>query len=108
MTGLGFGVNPAGPHNDGCFMACFKVDAFRDLATFRSEVTEFAAYLKETPVAEGCDEVGAIFAVRPEEVTSETARRRSPVVATNVCWPRDRKHFGELPSETLHQVARAR
>jgi uncharacterized oxidoreductase len=43
LTGLGFGVNPAGPHNDGCFIACFKVEAFRDLATFRAEVTEFAA-----------------------------------------------------------------
>ena len=57
LTGLGFGVNPDGPHNDGCFIACFKVDAFRDLDMFRQEVTDFAAYLKATPPADGCDEV---------------------------------------------------
>ena len=26
LTGLGFGVEPTGRHNDGCFMAVFKVD----------------------------------------------------------------------------------
>ena len=31
LTGLGFGVEPTGRHNDGCFMAVFKVDAFRPL-----------------------------------------------------------------------------
>ena len=49
LTGLGFGVEPSGRHNDGCFMAAFSVDAFRPLAAFRAEVTEFAEYLKATP-----------------------------------------------------------
>ena len=31
LTGLGFGVEPTGRHNDGCFMAVFKVEAFRPL-----------------------------------------------------------------------------
>src|SRR5271165_1785186 len=31
LTGLGFGVEPTGRHNDGCFLAVFKVDAFRPL-----------------------------------------------------------------------------
>ena len=53
LTGLGFGVEPTGRHNDGCFMAVFKVDAFRPLAQFKQEVTEFARYLKATPPAEG-------------------------------------------------------
>jgi LDH2 family malate/lactate/ureidoglycolate dehydrogenase len=53
LTGLGFGVEPSGRHNDGCFMAVFKVDAFRPLALFKKEVAEFARYLKETPPAEG-------------------------------------------------------
>ena len=57
LTGLGFGVEPTGRHNDGCFIAVFKVAAFRDLATFKREVAEFAAYLKETPTAEGFSEV---------------------------------------------------
>lgn len=57
LTGLGFGVEPTGRHNDGCFIACFKVEAFRSLETFRQEVTDFAAYLKATPTADGFDEV---------------------------------------------------
>ena len=57
LTGLGFGVEPTGRHNDGCFIAVFKVAAFRDLATFKREVAEFAAYLKETPTADGFSEV---------------------------------------------------
>ena len=57
LTGLGFGHDPSGRHNDGCFMAVFKVEAFRSLDEFKQEVTEFAAYLKDTPPAEGFTEV---------------------------------------------------
>ena len=53
LTGLGFGVEPTGRHNDGCFMAVFNVAAFRPLAGFKKDVGEFAAYLKSTPPAEG-------------------------------------------------------
>src|SRR5437773_9836741 len=38
LTGLGFGVEPTGRHNDGCFMAVFKVDAFRPLAEFKKDI----------------------------------------------------------------------
>lgn len=57
LTGLGFGVEPTGRHNDGCFMAVFKVDAFRPLAEFKKEVAEFARYLNDTKPAEGFDRV---------------------------------------------------
>jgi len=57
LTGLGFGVEPTGKHNDGVFMACFKVDAFRDLKTFKQEVTDFANYLTSTPKAAGVDRI---------------------------------------------------
>ena len=57
LTGLGFGVEPSGKHNDGVFMAVFKVDAFMDLEEFKREVTDFATYLKATPTAAGFDEV---------------------------------------------------
>jgi uncharacterized oxidoreductase len=53
LTGLGFGVEPTGRHNDGCFMAVFNVEAFRPLKDFKKEVTEFARYLKATPPSEG-------------------------------------------------------
>lgn len=57
LTGLGFGVEPTGRHNDGCFMAVFKVDAFRPLAEFKKEVAAFARYLNDTKPAEGFDRV---------------------------------------------------
>ena len=83
LTGLGFGVNPDGPHNDGCFIACFKVEAFRDLDTFRQEVTDFAAYLKDTPPADGFDEV-----LYPGEVEfrRERERRRDGIPIEDATW----------------------
>lgn len=57
LTGLGFGHDPSGRHNDGCFMAAFNVEAFRPLDDFKREVTEFAEYLKSTPPAAGFTEV---------------------------------------------------
>ncbi len=53
LPGLGFGVDPTGRHNDGCFLAMFNVEAFRPLKTFKAEVAEFARYLKATPPARG-------------------------------------------------------
>jgi uncharacterized oxidoreductase len=57
LPGLGFGVDPTGRHNDGCFIACFNVEAFRPLATFKKEVTEFAEYLKATKPQKGVKEI---------------------------------------------------
>ena len=57
LTGLGFGHDPSGRHNDGCFMAVFNVAAFRDVEAFKSEVTDFAQYLKSSPPAAGFNEV---------------------------------------------------
>ena len=57
LTGLGFGIDPSGRHNDGVFMAAFNVEAFRPLEDFKREVTEFARYLKSTPPAAGFTEV---------------------------------------------------
>ena len=49
LTGLGFGSDPTGRHNDGCFIAVWNVSAFRPLADFKREVAEFARYLNATP-----------------------------------------------------------
>ena len=57
LTGLGFGHDPSGRHNDGCFMAVFDVAAFRPLDEFKREVAELASYLKDTPKAPGFDEI---------------------------------------------------
>ena len=57
LTGLGFGVDPSGRHNDGVFMAVYDVSAFRPLEDFKAEVTEFAEYLRSTPTAAGVEQV---------------------------------------------------
>ena len=57
LTGLGYGHDPSGRHNDGCFMAVFNVAAFRDLADFKKDVTDFAMYLKSSRPATGFKEV---------------------------------------------------
>lgn len=89
LTGLGFGVDPQGRHNDGCFMAVFNVAAFRDLATFKQEVTDFAHYLKDTPKAEGFTEV---FYPGEVEYRKEQERRKNGVPIEDATW----KRLGDL------------
>ena len=69
LPGLGFGIDPSGRHNDGVFMACFNVAAFRDLETFKNEVTEFAHYLNTTPPQPGYDRV--YYPGEPEHLKAE-------------------------------------
>lgn len=71
LTGLGFGVEPSGRHNDGVFMAAFKVESFRPLEDFKREVTDFAMYLKQTPPAPGFKQV-----YYPGELEYLTANRK--------------------------------
>ncbi|MBO0710516.1 MAG: Ldh family oxidoreductase [Acetobacteraceae bacterium] len=83
LTGLGFGVEPTGRHNDGCFMAVFKVDAFRPLAQFKKEVAEFARYLNATKPAEGFDRV-----YYPGEIEhlKEVDRRKNGIEVEDATW----------------------
>jgi len=83
LTGLGFGVDPSGRHNDGCFIAVFNVAAFRDLATFKQEVTEFAQYLKATPLAQGFTEV---FYPGEVEFRKEQDRSKNGVPIEDATW----------------------
>jgi LDH2 family malate/lactate/ureidoglycolate dehydrogenase len=85
LTGLGFGVEPTGRHNDGCFMACFKVDAFRPLAEFKKEVGEFIRYLKETPPAEGSS--GVLYPGEIEHM-KEQDRRKNGIEVEDATWTR--------------------
>jgi LDH2 family malate/lactate/ureidoglycolate dehydrogenase len=71
LPGLGFGVNPEGPHNDGVFMLVVDPGAIRPADDFKADVTEFARYLKETPPAEGFTEV-----LYPGEIEYRTERKR--------------------------------
>jgi uncharacterized oxidoreductase len=71
LTGLGFGIDPQGRHNDGTFLAVFDVNAFRPLEDFKRDMAAFVAYLKETPPAAGFDEV-----LYPGELEYRTAQQR--------------------------------
>ena len=71
LTGLGFGHDPRGFHNDGCFMAVFNVAAFRPLDEFKEQVTDLAAYLKASERAAGFDEI-----LYPGEIEHRNAQKR--------------------------------
>jgi LDH2 family malate/lactate/ureidoglycolate dehydrogenase len=83
LTGLGFGVEPTGRHNDGTFMAVFNVAAFRPLAEFKREVAEFARYLKATPPSEGS--TGVLY---PGEIEylNEQKRRKDGIEVEAATW----------------------
>jgi LDH2 family malate/lactate/ureidoglycolate dehydrogenase len=83
LTGLGFGVDPTGRHNDGCFLAVFNVAAFRPLTEFKREVTEFARYLQATPPAEGSD--GVLYPGEIEYRTEQT-RRANGIDVEDATW----------------------
>lgn len=72
LTGLGFGVEPTGRHNDGTFMAVFNVEAFRPLKDFKKEVADFARYLNATPPSEGSK--GVLY---PGEIENRTEKERA-------------------------------
>jgi uncharacterized oxidoreductase len=83
LTGLGFGVEPTGRHNDGCFMAVFNVAAFRPLAEFKKEVAEFARYLKATPPSEGSS--GVLYPGEIEHLR-EQERSKSGIDVEDATW----------------------
>jgi LDH2 family malate/lactate/ureidoglycolate dehydrogenase len=83
LTGLGFGVEPTGRHNDGCFMAVFNVAAFRPLEQFKKEVGEFARYLKSTPPSEGSP---GVFYPGEVEYIREQQRRKDGIEIEDATW----------------------
>src|SRR5258707_10562152 len=85
LTGLGFGVDPTGRHNDGCFIAVFKVDTFRPLTEFKKDVGDFIKYLKETPPAQGSSGV-----LEPDEIEHrrELDRRQHGIEVEDATWTR--------------------
>jgi uncharacterized oxidoreductase len=92
LTGLGFGVEPTGRHNDGCFMAVFNVAAFRPLKDFKKEVTEFARYLKATPPSEGSP---GVFYPGEVEYIREQQRKVSGIEVEDATWDKLRALAGE-------------
>src|SRR6516164_2102788 len=83
LTGLGFGVEPSGRHNDGVFMAVFNVAAFRPLKDFKKEVAEFAHHLKSTPPSEGSP---GVFYPGEVEYLREQKRRKEGIEVEDATW----------------------
>ena len=83
LTGLGFGVNPSGRHNDGSLMVVLNVAAFRPLDQFKREVAEFASYIKATPRAPGVSE---IYYPGELEWRTEQERRRTGIPIEDETW----------------------
>ena len=71
LTGIGYGVDPSGWHNDGCLLLAINVEAFRPLEEFKREVDDMIAQIKRTPPAPGFDEV-----LYPGEPELRTSRKR--------------------------------
>src|SRR5262245_51627895 len=92
LTGLGFGVEPTGRHNDGCFMAVFNVAAFRPLKDFKKEVAEFARYLKSTPPSEGSH---GVFYPGEIEYLREQERRKIGIEIEDATWDKLRSLAAE-------------
>jgi LDH2 family malate/lactate/ureidoglycolate dehydrogenase len=92
LTGLGFGIEPTGRHNDGCFMAVFNVAAFRPLADFKKEVAEFARYLKATPPSIGSP---GVFYPGEVEYIREQERRKSGIDVEDATWDKLRALAGQ-------------
>jgi uncharacterized oxidoreductase len=88
LTGLGFGVEPTGRHNDGCFMAVFNVAAFRPLQQFKTEVAEFARYLKSTPPSEGSS---GVFYPGEVEYLREQKRKADGIEIEDATWDKLRQ-----------------
>ena len=83
LPGLGFGVDPQGRHNDGAFMLAIDPGAFMPLADFKAQVAAFVRYLKETPPAEGFDEV---LYPGEREYRTEQQRRRDGIPIEDDTW----------------------
>ncbi|MBR0696899.1 Ldh family oxidoreductase [Bradyrhizobium lablabi] len=92
LTGLGFGVEPTGRHNDGCFMAAFNVAAFRPLKDFKREVADFARYLKSTLPSEGSR---GVFYPGEVEFLREQQRRRDGIEIEDATWEKLKALAGE-------------
>jgi len=102
LTGLGFGVEPTGRHNDGCFMAVFNVAAFRPLKDFKREVAEFAQYLKSTPPSERSTGVyypGEIEGVREQQ------RLRDGIEIEDATWEKLRALARDYRLDTILDLA---
>jgi len=72
LTGIGYGVDPAGWHNDGCLLLAINVEAFRPLEEFKRDVDDMIRHVKSTPPLQGVTEV-----MYPGEPEWRTAQKKA-------------------------------
>ena len=96
LTGLGFGLDPQGRHNDGVFIGVFNVDHFRPLEQFKNEVGEFVRFVKSSPPAAGFEEV-----LYPGEIEyrTEQQRRKEGIFVEDETWEQIRGLMKQLDVE---------
>ena len=83
LTGLGFGIDPQGRHNDGCFIAVFNVASFRPLEKFKSEVDAFTRFVKSSSPATGFNQV--LYPGELEWLTQKN-RRQDGIFVEDDTW----------------------
>ena len=83
LTGLGFGIDPEGRHNDGVFIAAFNLAHFRDVVEFKQDMGEFVEFIKDSPPAPGFKEV-----LYPGEIeyNREQQRRKEGIFVEDETW----------------------
>ena len=88
LTGIGYGSDGSGFHNDGTFLAAFSVSHFRPLQEFEAEVDGFIDWVKGSGVAEGFDEI-----LYPGELEQrlEQGRLKAGIVVDEATWRRLRE-----------------
>src|SRR5262249_14634969 len=83
LTGLGFGVEPSGRHNDGCFMAGFNVAAVPPPARVKKEGAGVARSLTAAPPAAGSP--GVLYPGEVEHLRAQE-RGKSGIEVEDATW----------------------
>ena len=83
LTGLGFGVEPTGRHNDGCFIAVFNVAAFRVARHLQAGSDGIRALPESHAAGAGFTEV---FYPGEIEFRKEQDRRKNGVPIEDATW----------------------
>ena len=83
LTGLGYGIDPEGRHNDGVFIAAFNLEHFRPLDEFKKDMDGFIEFVKDSPPAAGFKEV-----LYPGEIEyrTEQTRRKEGIFVEDETW----------------------
>ena len=83
LTGIGYGVDPKGWHNDGCLLTAINVEAFRPIDEFKAELDDMIQQIKSTPPLPGFKEV--MYPGEPEWVTTQK-KEKEGIFIEDATW----------------------